>query len=490
MRVDSTPRKLFLPALVVLCAASAFACSDPSSPAGDAGLDGSPVDASIESDSGPEDAGGSDADETPGDAGSDGGTDAGSCMADERCDGADDDCDGRVDEDVTDCGAGQRCEAAACAAPSWTWETTFGASGVLAQDVDADADGNLYVVGWADSSSTIGAAAISPGAFLASFDTSGALRWVRGFGGAGYAFSVAVAGDRVYVLTETRFGSSGATIDFGGGPRTGTESACHVAAFDRGGAYELDRAVTSGWSVACRSLAARSGRLVVSRSDAGMDSQVLVLDGATLAELWRRSLAVDVIAEFTAADVASDGAVIAGGLYDSSIDPGLGALGEPMSRGAFVVAYDAAGTPRWQRALDTALSEYVQSIAWASGGRSVVLLAGAGTDPAISEVVGLDDDGTERFRRPLGRLFASDLALAPDERVGVVVESIGAVDLGGGLRAASSGYLVTLDAAGAYRWDVAAGRSALGVVFAADRWAVTGRSVGGDQPGWLATLAD
>jgi hypothetical protein len=73
-------------------------------------------------------------------------------------------------------------------------------------------------------------------AFVARYDTSGTLRWVKSFGGdyseAGQG--IVVTPDRVYAV-----GSFQGSIDFGGGARSGLDD-LYIVAYDAAGAYQWD----------------------------------------------------------------------------------------------------------------------------------------------------------------------------------------------------------------------------------------------------------
>jgi hypothetical protein len=257
---------------------------------------------------------------------------------------------------------------------------------VRAGDVSTDAAGNVYVVGGFGGTLEVGGETLTSAGrsdvMVASYSSTGALRWSRRYGGAEDDLAnrvVTDAGGNVYLL-----GEFSTNINFGGGALTSAGSRdVFVASLSSQGALR--------W--------ARRGGSPAEDLPGGLG-------------------------------VAPDGSVVIGGFYNGTADYGGGPMPTAGDGDLFVASYTNSGEHRWSRRFGGAESERFGDLA--VGARGEVYFVGVlrgtadfGGGPLTAEwedvlVVSLDRDGAHRWSRRYGTAGgdrATGIALGPDGNV-------------------------------------------------------------------------
>ena len=269
-------------------------------------------------------------------------------------------------------------------AGAYRWSRRFVARDVVrAGDVSTDAAGNVYVVGGFGGTLEVGGDTLTSAGrsdvVVASYSSSGTLRWSRRYGGAEDDLASRVvtdAGGNVYVL-----GEFSTRIDFGGGALVSAGSRdVFLASFSNQGALRWARR------------------------------------GGSPAEDFPGGLGV-----------APDGSVVIGGFYNGIADYGGGPMPTAGDGDLFVASYTNGGEHRWSRRFGGAESERFGDLA--VGPRGEVVFVGVlrgtadfGGGPLTADwedvlVVGLDRDGAHRWSRRFGTAGvdqAHAVALDPD----------------------------------------------------------------------------
>lgn len=336
------------------------------------------------------------------------------------------------------------------------WCRGLGGSGLdQVYDLAVDADGHVTVVGMFENAfDFVGNPVSSAGsqdAFVAQFDASGALAWVRTLGGIGRdsAEGVAVAPDGAILVC----GDFEQTVDFDPGVMTASRSA--MATGGAGYVLKLSRTGAYVWSA--------------------------ILDGTGAAALAGLN---DVV-------VDSRGAVAAVGIFLGTIDVDPSAGSSTMSsaagddRNGFLVQLDANGAFAWARhfagssVIPTALAVdgednlapagyFIGAVNVAAGNPSATLQSGFSGTRTSAMVSKWSASGELRWTRRIGETADGnggmyngdvDVAVSPQGRVLIAGTFLGSMDFdpsgasavresqsgGGGL---SDAYLARLDANG------------------------------------------
>jgi hypothetical protein len=250
------------------------------------------------------------------------------------------------------------------------WARSFGGPGTdSANAVALDVEGNVYVVGSFTAMINFGRGPIpSSGdsdAFVVSFTSAGALRWVRTFGGDGpdAAFAVAVDAQGPLVAGTVR-----GSVDFGAGVSTGSPSAeAFVAAFDTAGMLRLSRrfgpvAPRTGGASAYGIAVAQDGSIALTgffQGSIDIGTDVLASAGnydifvtslsPVGAPRWSRRVGAASVDWAQAIAVDAAGNLFVTGYYQGTVDFGGGALTAVSGTDGFLVSYTAAGGHRWSR---------------------------------------------------------------------------------------------------------------------------------------------
>ena len=251
------------------------------------------------------------------------------------------------------------------------WTRQFGTTAQeTGGSVKVDGSGNAYVAG-RTYGSLGGANAGGEDAFLVKYDSGGGLLWKRQLGtGAGdYAVSVDLDGSgNVYI--------AGGTMGSLGGPNTGGYDA-FLAKYDSGGALVWKRQLGTGVGDYGRAVAVDgSGQHVyiagmtygnLSGANAGSLDAFLAKYNSDGAVLWKRQLGTgDNDDTFS---VAVDGL---GNAYMTGYT--LGSLGGPNagSYDAYLAKYDGAGGLLWTRQLGTGQADDALSVALDRSGNAYI----------------------------------------------------------------------------------------------------------------------
>jgi len=400
----------------------------------------------------------------------------------EVCNGADDDCDGRADEEEDGplCGAGETCAGDTCAdAMVWAWDRTYAGS-LSFRSITTDGSGNIYVTGSFSGSVDFGAGVRSSAGetdlYVMSLTPDGSPRWVEAFGGSlgeqGSDIAIDSSGN-LYVIGLVK-----GSVDFGGGPRVLPRGwHAFVLSLSSEGTYRWDRsyealgstdpadrsiAVSATGEVAC--MARTEGPVDFGdglRDSMGTGIWSLDSDGG---HRWDRTF--DSAAGKDLA-IADDGSVIVVGVLLGSVDFGGGARTGPNK--GFVLRLTTSGTYDWDRVVSGRVD--LQSVAldgewniYAAGDSLLAVDFGGGVreNEFFRDVFvwSLDPEGNYRWDRSVGNrrdaVHAFDIAVDPAGRVAVGGYRADVVDFGGGEREAngySNAFIWGLDASGEYRWD-------------------------------------
>jgi hypothetical protein len=327
------------------------------------------------------------------------------------------------------------------------WTRQFGSSSPdLAASVAVDAAGNALVVGQVGERLPGQVSAGADDAFVAKFDPSGGLLWVRQFGTVAYDTCTSVAvGAQGQVLVAGRTEGSLVT----GQPGAGNTRDGFVRAYDADGALLWTRqfgvgteedaaeAVAVGPSGSSVTVGSTKGALGGPGSHAGLFDVFLRKHDAAGAVLWTRQLGT--IGNDTASSVAMDA-------LENVFVTGTtsGALSGQTAGGldVFVAKYNAAGTLLWIRQFDSSggVSDVGHSVAVDVAGNALVagytggafageISLGAAVDAFVRKY---DADGGIVWTRPFGS--ASD-----DYATSVAVNATGAIAVAGYTRGALPG---------------------------------------------------
>lgn len=321
---------------------------------------------------------------------------------------------------------------AEAAGPVHRWSKQFGGTGEQQAGAMAwDPAGNLVLVGEFTNTVNFGGPPLTASGtydvFLAKLDPSGGHIWSKGFGVSGLSQGISVA---VSATGEIVIGGYvDGTIDFGGGPLTGTEGDAFVAKFDANG--------THLWS-------ARFG------NSKGQGTGSVAFD-------------------------SGHNVLVAGWSYGGSIDLG-GGLFTARDMDGWVAKFDPSGAHLWSRQIGDAISvpqdssyQFITNVA-VDPSDDVVITGvfrgttdfGAGPISAISQDMFLaryHANGAyvrnQTFSAGTFNLVNAN-AMTIDASGNVTVGGVyeGSPDLGGGpLPFGDTGFVASFDATGAHRWS-------------------------------------
>jgi hypothetical protein len=293
------------------------------------------------------------------------------------------------------------------AAGTLQWTRQLGSrSGDSSNGVSADGLGSVYITGY--TAGTLGG--FNPGgrdAFVAKYDATGTLKWVRkwatGFQDEAYGVSADGLGN-VYITGET-----GGWVP----PPFGGDWDAFVAKYDAAGTLQWSRQLGTTARDGSNSVSADGlGNVYISGStlgslgglDAGSDDAFLSKYDSAGTLQWSRQLGSRLSDHGYGVSADRRGNVYITGSTE-------GSLGEPYAGAefdAFVAKYDAAGTLQWTRHLGTSTHE--QSLGVSADGLGNVYISGftygsldgpnAGFRDAF--VSKYDAAGTLRWTRQLG----------------------------------------------------------------------------------------
>ncbi len=325
-------------------------------------------------------------------------------------------------------------------------------------DAALDADGNIFVAGWAT-------AGYEDDAVLVKYDAEGELLWRRRFGKGGFdkarrvavdsSGNAVVIGDTIGNLFETSAGS----LD------------TFVVKYDPDGKVIWGRQFGTGDSESTfgvdvdnngRVLVAGSTRGdlagIVGESDAFL--RVYDVDGAVL---WTRQFETSTSEYVYRARFAPDGTMFVVGVVYGEADVD-----------AFVTKYAADGDHLWTRTFGSTDAESVSDLVVDSSGAVVVV---GGTEGAIEKAAGgndvflvkFDAQGNEKWRRQFGsKLNEGANAVAIDASGNIVVGGSTAGDLGGEPAGNSDIYLQAYSGDGTKLWGWHYGTSSHDTLAAVD----------------------
>jgi len=230
----------------------------------------------------------------------------------------------------------------------------------LTPSIAVDGAGGVYIAG-STFGSLGGPSAGSGDAFLAKYDASGALRWTRQFGTPAWDTAVAIAADgagEIYVAGRTE-GSLG-------GPNAGSWDAFLVK-FDASGAQQWARQLGTSRGDSAEGVAVDdAGNAYISGDTSGSlggpaqgrQDAFLAKYDASGSLRWIRQFGTSEWDD--AGGVAVDGA---GGVYIAGYTSGsLGGL-SAGNHDALLVKYDASGALQWTRQLGTSGIDYAYGVA-------------------------------------------------------------------------------------------------------------------------------
>jgi len=272
-------------------------------------------------------------------------------------------------------------------------------------DVSADGLGNVYISGYTVGSLG-GPNAGSMDAFVAKYDAGGNLQWTRQLGTTDYDDSLSISADalgNVYI--------SGQTEGSLGGPNAGSNDA-FVAKFDSGGNLQWTRQLgTTQGDQRSKVSADGLGNVYISGETGGSlggpnagsgDAFVAKYDvDGTLQ--WTKQLGTAAL-DYSSG-VSADGL---GNVYISGETNG--SLGGPNagSSDAFVAKYDVDGTLQWTKQLGTAASDYSSGVSVDGLGNLYISgdthgsLDGPNAGSADAFVAKYDAGGNLQWTRQLG----------------------------------------------------------------------------------------
>lgn len=385
-------------------------------------------------DAGPTDAG-LDAEPTDGDSPDASPPDSGSC-APETCDGEDQDCDSVVDELA--CGASSVCVDRACVpvGSSADWTVHLHGAAAAVHSVVADGAGGVFVAGTFAEALDADGARIEAGSverwlFVVGLGPEGAIRWSRAIEGTftGRAL-LALASDGSVWLTAGVRGTArtpGATAS-----AVGTASALVANLSSGGGVLRFDAVATGSGERTFEVLTAFDDGIVLGGRYTGVlmagglgyasdhpQGFVIALTGR-LAQRWTRAFEGAGTSACRAIAVGGDGRLYLAGDVTSTVRFGSFPADTPDTQSSGVaLALDADGMPMWLRTF-TAEMGFVQLSALAVTSDQVVLAGtflgrlDVGATPLLSRgrrdlaLIGLEDDGAERWARHDGTSFVGD----------------------------------------------------------------------------------
>jgi len=263
------------------------------------------------------------------------------------------------------------------------WSTSFGdAAFDLGNAVAVDGSGNVTIIGSFQGTVDCGGGALTSNAgsndiFIVSYDSSGAHRWSKAFGGAQWdsGQGVAVDGSANVIVT----GTFQETVNFEGGPLTSAGSNdIFVARYNSSGVHSWSNAFggtlsdnseglvvdASGNSTLIgyfKGSASFGGNLLT--SVAGSDDIVVASYDANGAHRWSKAFGdtLNDKGHGLAVDVA--GNITLTGVFQGMVDFGGVAMVSAGDNDIFIANYDSSGVHRWSKAYGSPLRDYGYGVA-------------------------------------------------------------------------------------------------------------------------------
>lgn len=357
------------------------------------------------------------------------------------------------------------------------WARGFGATGTdRGQAIAVDAAGRSYVCGLFSGSVDFGgqvrAAAGMWDVFVAAYEVSGALRWVRTAGsvGADFAYDLAIDPGGNVLVTGYYEGD----VDFGAGtlPSLGTRDA-FVAKYDASGVLAWARGFGSAGSDAGQGVASTAtGDVIVGGTLGGPTDfgagAIGAAGGSFVLELatggtTTRARALTAVVVWDLDVDRRDGKIVTAARVLPGTDLGAGVLPTPMGTSDGLVATFAADhAPSWHQAFGGTLADLTLGITVDGAGNTYAIGLGgpsidfgAGTIPGAGEqdinVTSHDPLGGLRWARMFGgpnQDRGYGIAVAPSGAVYVSGRFSGTADFGTGPLTSAGGndmFLVQLD---------------------------------------------
>jgi Beta-propeller repeat len=268
------------------------------------------------------------------------------------------------------------------------WSKGYGSSSYdYGYDIAADSAGNVYVTGYYSTGANFGGTNLTTkggyDVFLASYTSTGAHRWSKGFGSTSsdYGWGVATDGGGNVYLTGYFYN----TINFGGATLTSSGSVdTYLASFTPAGVHRWSKAFggTSsdyGYDVATDA----SGNVYVTGSfyyDVNFGGGKISSKGGrdiyiasfTPAGVHRWSKGFGSTSTDYGYGVAADAAgnVYLTGYFYSGVDFGGGTLTSKGSYDVFMASYTSSGAHRWSRSHGSTSGDYGRRVAADSAGNA------------------------------------------------------------------------------------------------------------------------
>jgi len=406
-----------------------------------------------------------------------------SCERHEACNGVDDNCDGRVDENtgVDLCLPGNLCMAGACEPfVEYGWDRRFGGPQMdSAGGVGVDADGNIYIAGEFQDTVDFGGGPATLGLtnmFVVSLTPDGTYRWDRTFG-ENYSL---VRPQALHVDSDGNLVVAGfvySDVDFGGGLIDAMETDLFLVGLDSAGTYRWHYTITFAWGnqtprdvavdTAGRTFVAGSYQNEVDFADgdrvcSGTECTFVVSVDAAGAHRWTFTTAGSSGSKSVGNGLAVDpvtGDLVIAGTFEGTEDFGGGARSSAGSGDAFFLRLDADGNHLWDRTLGGTSRDSAGGIAIPSDGS--IFATGAHRDSDLGSgsistglyLLALKPDGNYLWDRSYDVSTSNeDILVDADGGLILVGRATGSIDFGAGLRSAGL-FTLGLDPLGAYRWD-------------------------------------
>jgi hypothetical protein len=231
-----------------------------------------------------------------------------------------------------------------------------------------DGTGASVVLGTLNGSANFGGATLtSAGAgdiYLVKYSATGGYLWSFRVGGPSNEVPKGIAIDLAGNIVITGF--FGGTVDFGGGPLTGSSASGFVAKYSPAGTHLWSRRLSTGTGVLDEGTAVGvdgAGNVIVAGgfygtvnfgggtfTSAGSEDIVLLKYNSAGALLWSKAIggANDEIVTSLAVD-RTTGEFVAGGYFAGAVDFGGGRFTSFGGNDAFVARYNSAGTHVWSK---------------------------------------------------------------------------------------------------------------------------------------------
>ena len=213
--------------------------------------------------------------------------------------------------------------------------------------------------------------------YLVKYSATGAYVWSARFGGAQNEVPKGIAIDSADNVVITGFFAG--TVDFGGGPITGSSASGFVAKYSPAGAHLWSRRLSTG-SVLDEGTAIGvdgPGNVIVaggfygtvnfgggSLTSAGSEDIVLLKYNSAGAFLWSKPVggASDELVMSLAVD-STTGEFVTAGYFSGTVDFGGGRFTSLGSTDAFVARYDSSGGPVWSKQWGSSFEDKAYGVA-------------------------------------------------------------------------------------------------------------------------------